>query len=581
VGRSAFIVGLILLLASAAGGTGEPSAHVVHVTANTGLAAGGHLALRIDDHAYHWEVHEHGFLVLAREEWRTFALRYGTLENRSMRLVRLELAPEQRTRLEGALLRLWRIQQRDLAHLEALSLEQRWHRHLEGSAPPRLAGAGFFDAGLPASPSAAALRERVIRELGSDTLSRERVRADARITTAAGEELRDALLLREALIALLEARGLAPGALVDPAAELGESGELSTSERKRLAGLAEALERSVVQLVRSPRPDRGRPLLLALARHRAVMESLDRGRFLLLDAIPDQRVILDPETIALHRHLVAELAVRAARGWRREREAFGSAPLHEAAYNRLEEAATGLGEMTAALERGQPLRARPLGRLIPNRPGAVEAMRQAKPLQGRTADAAAREERFRAGLAERYGYDLIRRNCATEIEALLAETAGIDGGRLAFIPAGLARDVAASNLSRGTIELPSHRRRRVAELADQEGRLRVALRESNTWTSTVYQGSITDDAFLFFADGTPWTRPLLGTANLVYGLGQATVGLATAPFDRGRRAWGGFRGAFYSIPEMVGFSIRKGRYDLLPEAFSQQRQVAGLEPVAP
>ena len=40
---------------------------------------------------------------------------------------------------------------------------------------------------------------------------------------------------------------------------------------------------------------------------------------------------------------------------RREREALGSEPIDEASYNRLEEAATGLHEMTAALERGQPL----------------------------------------------------------------------------------------------------------------------------------------------------------------------------------------------------------------------------------
>jgi hypothetical protein len=577
VGRYALLAALALLVASAAGGTGEPPVDVVHVTANTGLAAGGHLALRIDEHAYHWEVHEHGFLVLAREEWRTFALRYGTLENRSMRLVRLELAPEQRIRLEGELLRFWRAQQRDLAHHEALSLERRWHQHLEGAEPPRLAGVGFFDSGLPAEPSAAALRERVVHELGPGALTQERTRVEARIATATGEELRDALLLREALSALLEARGLTAGALVDPAAELGEGGGLSDRERERLTDLAATLERSVLQLVRSPRPDRGRPLMLALARHQAVTHSLDHGRFLLLDAISDQRVILDPEAGALHRELVSELAARAAQGWHRERQALGDAPLDESTYNLLEEAATGLNEMTAALERGQPLRARPLGRLIPNRPGPVDPMRHARPLEGRAADAASREERSRAELAERYAYDLIRRNCATEIEAILVESTGLDASPLAFIPAGLARDVAASNLAHETVDLPSHRRRRVADLARQQGRLRVALRESNTWTSTVYQGSITDDAFFFFADGTPWTRPLLGTANLVYGLGQATVGLATAPFDRGSRAWGGLRGAFYSLPEMVGFSIRKGRYDLLPETIARHSEVEELQ----
>jgi hypothetical protein len=577
VGRSALLAVLALLVASAAASTGESPVDVVHVTANTGLAAGGHLALRIDEHAYHWEVHEHGFLVLAREEWRTFALRYGTLENRSMRLVRLELAPEQRTRLEAELLRFWRAQQGDLARQQALSLERRWHQHLEGADPPRLAGAGFFDRGLPGEASAVALRESVVHALGPNALIAERTRVEARIATAMGEELRDALLLREALSALLEARRLEASALVDPEAELDEGGGLSTIERERLAEFATTLERSVLQLIRSPRPDRGRPLMLALARYQAMMRSLEHGRFLFLDAISDQRVILDPEATALHRDLVAELAARAAEGWRRERQALGSAPLDETTYNLLEEAATGLNEMTAALERGQPLRARPLGRLIPNRPGPVDPMPHARPLEGRAADAAAREERSRASLAGRYAYDLIRRNCATEIEAILVVSTGLDAGPIAFIPAGLARGVAASDLTQETVDLPSHRKRRIAELALQEGRLRVALRESNTWTSTVYQGSITDDAFFFFADGTPWTRPLLGTANLLYGLGQATIGLATAPFDRGRRAWGGLRGAFYSLPEMAGFSIRKGRYDLLPETIARHSEGKELQ----
>jgi hypothetical protein len=276
-----------------------------------------------------------------------------------------------------------------------------------------------------------------------------------------------------------------------------------------------------------------------------------------------------------------EMAARAAKTWRQERRDLGSFPLDEATYNRLEEVATGVCELTAALEKGQPLRARPLGRLIPNRPGPVDSMPAARPLEGRAADAAAREKRLRAELAERYGYELIGHNCSTEIEAALAEAAGVEGGRLPFIPAGLARAVAASDLAHEPAALPSYRSHQVAELARQEGRLRVALRESNTWTSTVYQGSITDDAFFFFADGTPWVRPLLGTANLVYGLGQTVAGVATAPFDRGRRAWRGLRGAFYSVPEMVGFSIRKGRYDLVPETAAQRSQLGELQPQSP
>ena len=125
MGRYALLTALALLVASPAASTGVARVDVVHVTANTGLAAGGHVAVRLDEHAYHWQVHEDGFLVLAREKWETFALRYGTLENRSMRIVSLDLEAEEWARLETALLRIWGAQQRDLGRLEALSLERR------------------------------------------------------------------------------------------------------------------------------------------------------------------------------------------------------------------------------------------------------------------------------------------------------------------------------------------------------------------------------------------------------------------------------------------------------------------------
>ncbi len=91
------------------------------------------------------------------------------------------------------------------------------------------------------------------------------------------------------------------------------------------------------------------------------------------------------------------------------------------------------------------------------------------------------------------------------------------------------------------------------------------LREGNRLTSEAYPGSIEDHAFLFFSDGRIVLRPFQGVANIAYGLGHSGVGLVTLPFDKGRLAASGAKGMFWSIPELVGISIRKGQYDLLPE----------------
>ena len=70
-----------------------------------------------------------------------------------------------------------------------------------------------------------------------------------------------------------------------------------------------------------------------------------------------------------------------------------------------------------------------------------------------------------------------------------------------------------------------------------------------------------DSAFLFFTDGQPWLRPLLGSANFAYGTIQASVGLFTWPIDRGSRLRRGLVGAFYSLPELGFVNIRKGTFD--------------------
>jgi hypothetical protein len=570
---------------------GPAAIDVVHVTANTGVAAGGHIAIRAGEHVFHWEVHEDRWLLLTRDQWEIFRLRYGTLENRAMRAVPLDLSPDESERMRGTLLGFWSRQHGDMSRLEALGLAAEWEAHLAGAEPPSLAGAGFFAADAPGDPFALELRAAVHEARGPDALRTARDALEAKLLAPEGEEpleeaarsaesLHHSLLLRSALVALEEARGVAPEALVDPERLLEANPTLSREERSRLSDYAAALEASVVRLLDSRRPDRGRPLLLAAARYQAVRRSLDEDRLLLLDAVPDARVVLDEEAVARHRDVVVELSHRAARGWRTARAAALGEPLDEFGYNGLEEAATGVYEMTAALREGRSIRARPVGRLVPGRPGAVDALAPDDPAphSARAIVAAENREAYRSALAERYAYDLVVHNCATEIDALIAAALPDAGGRsLAFIPAALAQQLEWSEAGDASVEIPSHRQQRAAELAEAEG-WRARLRESNTLTTTIYEGSVWDDHFLFFSDGRVWVRPALGTANLVYGFGHATFGLVTAPFDRGERVWGGLRGMFYSVPELFFFSIRKGRYNLVPEDPGADQEIARDSP---
>jgi hypothetical protein len=207
------------------------------------------------------------------------------------------------------------------------------------------------------------------------------------------------------------------------------------------------------------------------------------------------------------------------------------------------------------------------------------------------AAAAEREAAQLAGLKHLYGYNLFTRNCVTEIfrtiEAalrrdLLAREPALAGaalrarvrrasverlggyvepaGAMSFIPAVSAAIVQAGYAVSDVVELPSYRKAQLGRMYERENPVWVFLRESNTLTSTLYRKAADDSAFLFFTDNAPAARPVFGTLNVITGLGVAAAGLAMLPLDRGELLTSGLKGAFFSLPELAFFNIRKGSF---------------------
>jgi hypothetical protein len=324
-------------------------------------------------------------------------------------------------------------------------------------------------------------------------------------------------------------------------------------------------------------------MLLGMARLAVLELSLARGRLVVLDAYPtDARQAAVPGGAA-RAAFYSALTEPARAGVARQRaELAARGRIGEGDYSALEAALNRLVELEQA-SGGAPLRLEGDGLLLPAR--AVEGHDATAPAASAAeADAeleAARaaEQAYAAALAGLYGYNLIARNCVSEIFAAIAAglppggEPGADaavarasrerlggvvqtGGTLNFIPfvSAEAVDRNFTTVAHGT--LASYRQRRLAA-PDAQG-WRARLRESNTLTSTVYRPTRRDSTFLFFTDDVVAARPLFGAANLLVGLGQSALGLTTWPLDTGQRLGAGLRGVLYSLPELLFVNIRKG-----------------------
>jgi hypothetical protein len=579
----------------------------LYLEANEGGSSGGHVAIGFGDRVYDFQRRPSGVLSLERDDARHFAVRHAGLQNRPIHRIRVAVSDETYGLLRDAFntRHLIEERQRDLA--AGLHADRELLAAL--GRPPgagggfAVSGAGFFaaDGAEPDAPAAAARRglpARVAAAYGAGYVARRiaALRDDlARLDPAAfalppprvvpdvypaagdGFAVRYRELLSEltALEVLRDAPALRPDAVV---AADDATFALASAERDGLSAFAGDLAAQLVRLVGSRRPDRGEALLAGMARLDALERSVATGRLVVLDAFAADAPRL-PARVLRDRPAAARILVdEAEEDLATTRHALvESAPLDEPAYARIETAANRLVELRRGVEHGGTVRTAE-GLLVPSRPAERPLVRSALPdaaLAAAFGAVDAASTAYDAALTDAYRYDLVRRNCVSEvfrtIDCALASGDGesrlrlggrIDAdGALAVVPfvSALAVDRTYRVASRD--DIGSYRELRAAELAAREGSLWVRLRESNTLTSTIYRYSPDDSLFLFFTDDALAVRPVLGAANLAVGIGGSVAGLVALPVDRGATLLAGLRGVLYSVPELVFANIRKGTFD--------------------
>ena len=560
--------------------TTDVSLDFIYVNANTGEAAGGHAAVRMESTVFHYQFFPEGEFLLVRDSWSHFRYVYNELNNRSIFIARLALAPGVYNRVRNHFTGLLIEQQQNLDQLrnaeDQLSLTEQLAR---GSDQVELPVVGLFEKNRAGNPLMAGLQQMVVQQLGTAEYA---VRPDqlqqdlAACLTQPGTDdwpsraakIKRLLLEREFFRLVQQQAFLSRDAVVT----LATAPDLSPDEKIILAQYRKKLAESISDLLLSTRPGRTEALLLQAARYLVVSRSLAAGRLLTLDPFSSTALSVPIEPGDNLQGLCSQL-LQDSIGARKN---FFQESTHlDIAYAMLETARGRLHEVKKAIHTGQPVRVEP-GILLPDRRGRVSVQRLPRnpSLLHRGVSAAARvRDRLRQHLEKQYNYKLIRHNCATELiravdtsfpnpETGYRELGGWlePDNNLNFIPHQLYRQVNSHFPVMETDRLPSRRLRNLAALYTNGENLSVWLRESNTLSSTLYAPRIQDTPFLFFTDNSLVLRPVYGLANLCWAAIHGTVGIISLPVDGGERLHQGLRGMFYSLPELVFNNIRKGTY---------------------
>ena len=585
----------------------------LYIVANEDGSSGGHVAVRLGHFVYHFQ-NEDSLLVLKRDRLRDFVFQYAGLENRTIHVLRVEVAPldldrivegfRRRHRAQEAQLRVARELARDRELLARLAL---YDSDPVGPASIDVPAFGYFltrqEQRSAVSPTLVSLREALGRARGPDFLALRSRRIRSELETLfeadpvgwkaeppasayaypAFEQSWSGRWL-DGLAGLAALDVLERASPLDPAAHHAPRDghfELSQEDALALGRVAEAMRIQLIDLFESGRSGWGQRMLLGMARLIALERSIESRRLVFLDAFPEnqglQEISIDPgdeagESVLRENHREFEAARAGLRG-RDEPD--------ELAWERLEERSNRYWELLRVAPGGGPIRVAK-GHLVPLRarrfPIPSELLVEGAVEEKQRLAAARRERDYARGLQRLYRYGLITRNCATALFETLgdgfggsvarAETA-LGGhvrsrGSLAFIPFVSARQVDERFRVVARQTIPSYRYQRLDEMRSQAPSLWLALRESNTFSSKSYRRRSADSFFVFFTDRTIALRPVLGAVNLVAGLGQSIIGLVTAPVDRGRVLVRGLRGTFMSLPELFFWNIRKGSYDWIP-----------------
>lgn len=610
----------------------------LYVEANEGNSSGGHSALQLGDEIFHYQHHDSGFIRLLKENRQDFHFQYRFLQNRRIHLSQVEVSDETFLRLRDHFKLQFLAQDQQFKQLHSLHKDRALLHGLlnrqdavvgtDSASILRLNAAGLFYAegeldrqqkdeyiGLvnvkPSQSSSllGMLRRKIEQHYGQDYLSRrsEQITAQIRSLTPSDWPLEQSMLAvdkfppaiesfaeryTDHLSGLVAIKVLMEERMLRSDAFLPTQEAVIPEEKEALERLRDQLMLSLVKSIHSRRPDWGYAVLVNIARLVAIDMTLQLDQWVFVDDFGMDSEWISADELAQYAESMQIQIDDALSNWMQMRKVLLSpGDLTEANYSKLEMSANRYFELLKGA--WQPA-IRVVGeKALPTKSIAVpdwvvpELTQQQLTLALSALNSY--EAKFRQELAGYYQYDLITRNCVTELfrtidRALLPlSPADVDsskqpkyimeesirrlGGHIStaynFIPFVSFQSVQAQYRVMNNVILDSYRDQQLKKQLIQNDRLTVSLRESNTLTSTLYSYHPGDAFFVFFTDGNAVLRPIAGLFNTAAGIGQSVLGLLTWPLDGGKNFKSGATGILMSMPELLFFNIRKGSYKYL------------------
>jgi len=613
----------------------------LYVEANEGNSSGGHSAIQFGDETYHYQHHDSGLIRLLRQDKPEFYFLYRFLQNRRIHLSHIEVSDETFNLLKEHFKLQFLAQDQQFKQLNDLHKDRVLLRRLlyklsaddafldaDFSVVLQLKGAGLFYAeqeldsqkkdenirnvkGVQSQSSHTIemLRKKIEQHYGQDYLMhrQKQITTDIKTLTPSHWSAVKSILSKENfppainsfadtyadyLTGLIAIKVLAEGQPLRPDAFVVTHDAMTPEEKAVLERLRDQQILSLLKSVNSGRPDWGYALLVNMARFIAVDLSLQLGQWVFIDDFAMDSEWVSADQVAQYAEEMQVQIKDSLNNLIQTRKALLNPDgLTESNYSKLEMSANRYFEL---LKGRHHKSIRYIGEnALPTKsisvPDWIVPELTQQQLKTALKELDNYENKFLQELAEHYRYDLITRNCVTELfrtidQALLQQNkSGVDpskqdellmresmkrlGGNISasynFIPFVSFQSVQEHYKVTTSAVLSSYRGQQLEKLYARNNGLMVTLRESNTFTSTLYTYNPDDAFFVFFTDDNLVLRPIFGLFNTAAGIGQSIFGFLSWPFDSGKNLKSGATGVLMSLPELLFFNMRKGSYKYL------------------